>query len=75
MQRLISVKEIARRTGLSERSIWRLRDGGALPTPVKFGRLCRWRESDVDSWMAAGCPHCRRSGWSPDGAGVPQGRR
>ena len=72
---LIGVKEIARRTGLSERSVWRLRDSGALPPPLRFGRLVKWRDADVDAWLGAGCPHCRRTGWKPEGAVPAQGRR
>ena len=73
--RLIDVKDIAQRTGLSERSIWRFRDSGALPSPVRLGRLVKWREPDVEQWVAAGCPHCRRTGWRPEGVGVGMARR
>jgi predicted DNA-binding transcriptional regulator AlpA len=29
-----------------------------LPLPVRLGRSTRWRKSEIEAWLAAGCP-CR----------------
>ncbi|NLE38405.1 MAG: hypothetical protein GX621_10310 [Pirellulaceae bacterium] len=29
---------------------------GKLPSPVRVGRGLRWRVSEIDAWLAAGCP-------------------
>lgn len=56
---LLDVRGVAVMVGCSSRSIYRLSDGGRMPRPVKIGRLIRWRRSDVEAWIAAGCPACR----------------
>ena len=54
-QRLIDVNEVARKLHISIRKVWRLRSEGVLPKPVPpIGeRGTRWRESDIDSWIAS----------------------
>jgi hypothetical protein len=29
---------------------------GVLPRPVYVGEYARWRASDIDAWLSAGCP-------------------
>lgn len=58
---LLSVKQVARMLGVGESSLWRYRDMGALPCPVKIGRSVRWRSTDIIAWIDAGCPHLRAS--------------
>ena len=29
---------------------------GRLPRSIRLGRLKRWRASEIDAWIAAGCP-------------------
>jgi predicted DNA-binding transcriptional regulator AlpA len=29
---------------------------GKLPPPLYLGRNVRWREQDIDHWIANGCP-------------------
>lgn len=54
---LISAKEVARRLGLSERTVWRLNSAGKLPKPVSVGgKTKRWRPEEIAAWVAAGCP-------------------
>lgn len=55
-ERLLRVGEVAKVCGLSVRSIWRLSDGGQMPRPLSIGGSRRWRETDLKSWLAAGCP-------------------
>lgn len=56
---LLSVDDVAALLAVSTRTIRRMADGGQMPRPVKLGSLVRWRRSDVDEWLAAGCPSCR----------------
>jgi excisionase family DNA binding protein len=45
---LWTVREIARRLSVSERTVWRLAAQGVLPAPVRLGSRCsRWRAADV----------------------------
>jgi len=67
--RLIGVAELARQLNISTRSVWRLRDGGKLPPPMRVGRSVRWRLSDIEQWIEAGLPDVRRTGWAPGSAG------
>jgi len=53
---LLSVRTLAKRLGLSVRTLWRLRSGGKLPPPVRLGGAVRWRTADIDAWVDAGCP-------------------
>jgi predicted DNA-binding transcriptional regulator AlpA len=54
-QRLIDVTELARKLHMSVRKVWNLRSEGVLPKPVPpIGeRGTRWRESDIDRWIAS----------------------
>ena len=53
---LLSARTLAKRLGVSVRTLWRLRSAGKLPTPVRLGGVVRWRVADIDAWVAAGCP-------------------
>jgi excisionase family DNA binding protein len=54
---LIDAREVARRLGLSERTVWRLTAAGKLPNPILIGgKSKRWRAEDIRAWVAAGCP-------------------
>jgi len=50
---LLAVDDVARLLSCSRRNIYRLSDSGALPRPVKLGRLTRWRREDIERWVAA----------------------
>ena len=52
---LLNVREVADLLGCSERHIYRLRDSGRMPGPVKLGALVRWRRRDVHEWVDGGC--------------------
>lgn len=58
---LIAARDVARTLGVSERHVWRLRDAGVMPAPVKLGAAVRWRRDEVLQWVAAGCPSLRKS--------------
>lgn len=56
---LLDAKSVAVLLRVSLRMIWQMRDAGRMPQPVKVGRLCRWRRTDIDRWIGDGCPRCR----------------
>ena len=35
----------------SRYTIWRLRDAGKFPAPIKIGASARWKQSDVDAFV------------------------
>ena len=55
------VDDIAALLNCSSRHVRRMGDSGAMPRPLHIGRLVRWRKSDIDGWLADGCPNCRRA--------------
>ena len=55
-ERLVDVGAVAERGSFSKRTVFRLNSAGKLPAPVRVGGCLRWRESDIEAWMAMGCP-------------------
>ena len=53
MLRLLTQGEAARLLRLSERTLERLRLQGGGPLYVKAGRAVRYRETDLEAWIAA----------------------
>lgn len=52
---LLSAEEVAALLGVSLRTIWRMRERGQLPHPLRLGRqTLRWRREDVEQWIASG---------------------
>ena len=56
MDKLLTVREVANRLGVSSRQIWKLTASGRLPAPVRLARSVRWRESDISLFIERGCP-------------------
>ena len=52
MLRLLTQIEAAKILRLSERTLERLRVSGAGPSFVKAGRSIRYREIDIEKWIA-----------------------
>jgi prophage regulatory protein len=54
MDRLLTPTMLAETTGLAKQTIYnRLSCGGDLPPTIQLGkRALRWRESDVEAWIA-----------------------
>lgn len=47
---------------ISKRQVWRLRDAGLLPPPIRLGTaVVKWSRAEVDRWIAAGCPRPKRA--------------
>lgn len=53
---LVSAKKLAKILSTSVRSVWRYRSSGRLPEIVKISGAIRWRQSDIEKWIALGCP-------------------
>jgi excisionase family DNA binding protein len=52
MQTMLDQREAARLLRLSERTLERLRGSGGGPRFVKCGRSVRYRETDLEAWIA-----------------------
>ncbi len=45
---------VREKTGLSEPTIWRLRQRGDFPTPIRLtARLIGYRAEEIEAWLAA----------------------
>lgn len=53
---LLSVADVARRLGVSSRTVWRLDAAGKLPRKIRLGGSARWRSDEIEGWIAVGCP-------------------
>ena len=52
----MTINDVARLLNCSTRTVYRLNDAGRMPRPVRLGSLIRWNRSDVEQWIADGCP-------------------
>lgn len=59
---LLDVRGVADLLAISSSTVRRLADGGRMPRPVRLGALVRWRRSEVEDWIAAGCPSITKPG-------------
>ena len=51
-ERLMRLKEVVAETTLCKASIYRLRQEGRFPNPVRLiGRSVAWRREDVERWL------------------------
>lgn len=49
--RLLSVRDVAQRLGLSERTVRRLRRKGELPAGLEIAGVIRWTPESIDAWI------------------------
>lgn len=50
--RLIRLREVKRRTGMSTSTIYRWMKSGFFPHSIKIGgHIAVWREPDIDQWL------------------------
>lgn len=54
--RLVDVRAVARRLGVSTRCIWKWTSAARVPRPVRIGRVVRWPLASLEAWISAGCP-------------------
>ncbi|HET6523588.1 AlpA family transcriptional regulator [Sphingopyxis sp.] len=60
-ERIVRLKLVLSRTGLSKSTIYRRAADGTFPPPVKLGaRSSGWYESQLEQWLAA--PAAYRAG-------------
>lgn len=59
---LLDVRDVASLLNCSMPHVRRMADAGRMPRPVRVGSLVRWRKTDIESWVASGCPSCRNGG-------------
>ena len=62
---LLSVYQVAEILSCSTRHVRRLADRGAMPQSVRLGSLVRWCRTEIEAWIAAGCPSQRPGGRQP----------
>jgi predicted DNA-binding transcriptional regulator AlpA len=53
METLLTQRDVAAKLGLSERTIERLRLSGDGPRFVKANRAVRYRQADLEAWIAS----------------------
>ena len=56
---MLSVRDLAKRWGCSDRHVRRMADAGRCPRPIKFGSLLKWPVALIEQWESDGCPHDR----------------
>lgn len=59
-RRLGDVQTVANKLHCSSRHVYRLADSGRMLAPIRLGALVRWDLDEIDRWIAAGCPPCRK---------------
>jgi len=52
----MTINDVARLLNCSTRTVYRLNDAGRMPRPVRLGSLVRWNRTEIEQWIADGCP-------------------
>ena len=60
--KLLDVGAVAALLGCSPRTVYRLADGGKMPSGLKLGALVRWNRTVLEDWIAGGCKPIRTGG-------------
>jgi excisionase family DNA binding protein len=60
-RKLGDVNAVSEKCACSPRHIYRMADAGRMPAPVRLGALVRWDLDEIDRWISAGCPSCRKA--------------
>ncbi|QDT10197.1 hypothetical protein K239x_21520 [Planctomycetes bacterium K23_9] len=58
---MLDVPLLAKRWGVSEKSVRRMADAGRIPRPVKLLSMLRWPISQIEAWENSGCPNVRNA--------------
>ncbi|PNS09579.1 helix-turn-helix transcriptional regulator [Solilutibacter silvestris] len=59
-QRLIRVRDVVSRTGISRPTVYRLMGERSFPEALKVGNMTLWVEGEVDAWVNARIADSRR---------------
>ncbi|MCY2924937.1 MAG: helix-turn-helix domain-containing protein [Planctomycetota bacterium] len=57
---LLTICQVAAILDCSPRTVYRLVDAGRVPAPHRLGSLLRWNPVVIQTWIAEGCPPCRK---------------
>lgn len=61
-----TLREMSEFLNVSQKTIHRLRDAGKIPqTSSPIASKLMWRKDDIQDWVNANMPDCRKSGWKP----------
>lgn len=61
MTELLTIKDIARLTKISERALRRWDSSGKMPRPIRRGqRIVRWPADVIEQWIVGGMPDRER---------------
>jgi prophage regulatory protein len=64
--RILRLKAVLERTGLSRSTLYRKIEGGTFPVQVRISERCiGWRESDVERWLVEPARYRRAQGSDP----------
>lgn len=53
---LLDISDVATTLKCSHPTIARMVKERRIPKPLKIGAMVRWRRSDIEEWVAQGCP-------------------
>lgn len=57
---LLTADDLAKKLNISKSHLWRLRDRGLLPDPIRLGvRSIRWSLKSIEKWLENGGIDCR----------------
>lgn len=66
LDRVVSMSEVVKITGLGESTIFRRAANGTFPSQIKLGsRRSGWFESDLAEWLATR-PRVHSAGWGEE---------
>lgn len=56
-ERLVNAQAVAEMLSLSKRQVFRMKSAGLICPALTVGRgAVRWRLTDIEKWIALGCP-------------------
>jgi len=56
-EKLLTAQAVAERLSLSKRAVFRMKSAGLICPSLTVGRgAVRWRQGDIEKWIAMGCP-------------------
>ncbi|MFH2002801.1 MAG: helix-turn-helix domain-containing protein [Planctomycetota bacterium] len=54
---LLTAQQVASLLGVGVSTLWSWHSAGRIPLPVRIGgKTTRWRVSEIEAWVQAGCP-------------------
>ena len=71
VMQMLNIKQVAERLGVCVRKAETMLAEGRLPKPVRFGRLRKWSEAQMDEWIGAEVERVGGSGTGGDGTPGP----